>query len=181
MRLREHPFRGLLRRSRNARGGRVPMTDMTMTDMTIKAIRTTMLQRAVAADAVAQGPCLRRRPQFLVLEVETKGGIVGMGYLFLFRPGIRTIAACLEETHHPARHRQGRERRRGDLAGSLASDHDLRPRRHRHHGDVGARHRAVGRARQARQPAAASAVGAFSQRVAGLRLAAASAAPAATA
>ena len=32
-----------------------------------------------------------------MLEVETKGGIVGMGYLFLFRPGMRTIAACLDE------------------------------------------------------------------------------------
>ena len=36
-----------------------------------------------------------------MLEVETKGGIVGMGYLFLFRPGIRTIAACLDETIIP--------------------------------------------------------------------------------
>ena len=32
-----------------------------------------------------------------MLDVETADGIVGMGYLFLFRPGLRTIAACLEE------------------------------------------------------------------------------------
>ena len=32
-----------------------------------------------------------------MLDVETRGGIVGMGYLFLFRPGMRTIAACLNE------------------------------------------------------------------------------------
>ena len=44
-----------------------------------------------------------------------------MGYLLLFRPGIRTIIACLEESDHPARHRQGRQRGRGDLAGSVAA------------------------------------------------------------
>ena len=32
----------------------------------------------------------------LICEVET-GGITGMGYLFLFRPGMKTIAACLDE------------------------------------------------------------------------------------
>ena len=35
------------------------------------------------------------------LEVETKGGIVGMGYLFSFRPGLKTIIAALEETIVP--------------------------------------------------------------------------------
>jgi L-alanine-DL-glutamate epimerase-like enolase superfamily enzyme len=35
--------------------------------------------------------------EFLVLDVETRGGVVGMGYLFLFRPGMLTIAACLDE------------------------------------------------------------------------------------
>jgi L-alanine-DL-glutamate epimerase-like enolase superfamily enzyme len=37
----------------------------------------------------------------LVLEVETKGGIVGQGHLFSFRPGLKTIAAALEETIVP--------------------------------------------------------------------------------
>ena len=37
----------------------------------------------------------------LVLEVETKGGIVGMGYLLLFRLGIKSIVACLEESIIP--------------------------------------------------------------------------------
>ena len=32
-----------------------------------------------------------------MLDVETRGGITGMGYLFLFRPAMRTIAACLDE------------------------------------------------------------------------------------
>ena len=142
-----------------------------MTDMTIKAIRTTMLQRAVAADDPwLKGHRFGDARNILVLEVETAGGIVGMGYLLLFRPGMRIDRGLSRGMHHPARHRQGRQRRRGDLAGSVAGDHDLRPRRHRHHGDVGARHRAVGRGRQARQAAAASAVGALSWRIAGLRL-----------
>ena len=37
----------------------------------------------------------------LVLDVETAGGIAGMGYLLMFRPTMRTIMACLEETVIP--------------------------------------------------------------------------------
>jgi L-alanine-DL-glutamate epimerase-like enolase superfamily enzyme len=37
----------------------------------------------------------------LVLEVETQGGIVGMGYLFPFSPVTRTIEACLKESILP--------------------------------------------------------------------------------
>ena len=60
---------------------------------------------------------------------------------------------------HPACDRQGRDRGRADLEGALDPDDDLRPRRHRRDGDVGDRHCAVGRGRQARRPAAAPAVG----------------------
>ena len=55
----------------------------------------------MARYALAQGPCLRRARNILVLDVETRGGITGMGYLLLFRPGMRTITACLEETIIP--------------------------------------------------------------------------------
>src|SRR5882672_6902789 len=51
-----------------------------MTDMTVTAVRTSILR---------------------VLDVETRGGIVGMGYLFSFRPGLRTVAMALEETILP--------------------------------------------------------------------------------
>jgi len=44
---------------------------------------------------------LARRAIFWWLEVETKGGIVGMGYLFSFRPGLKTVIAALEETILP--------------------------------------------------------------------------------
>jgi len=36
------------------------------------------------------------------LDVETAGGITGMGYLFHFRPALRTIATFLEECVIPA-------------------------------------------------------------------------------
>ena len=152
-----------------------------MTDMTIKAVRTTMLRVPWPDTPWLKGHAFGEARNFLVLEVETKGGIVGMGYLFAFRPGLQDDRRGAGGNHPAARDRQGRDRRRGHLERSLEDDRDLQPRRHRHHGDVGARHRAVGRDRQARQPAAASAVGPLPHGIAGLRLAAASAAPAATA
>ena len=72
-----------------------------MTDMTIKAIRTTMLRVPWPNDPWLKGHRFGDARNILVLEAETQGGIVGMGYLLLFRPGIRTIAACLEETIIP--------------------------------------------------------------------------------
>ena len=72
-----------------------------MSDMTVKAIRTTMISVPWPQNPWLKGHAFGDSRKFLVLEVETKGGIVGMGYLFLFRPGIRTIVACLEETIVP--------------------------------------------------------------------------------
>src|SRR5438270_2015371 len=69
-----------------------------MTDMTIKAVRTTMLRVPWPNDPWLKGHAFGEARNLLVLEVETKGGIVGMGYLFSFRPGLRTIAAAIDET-----------------------------------------------------------------------------------
>ncbi len=67
-----------------------------------------------------------------------------MGYLFLFRPGMKSIAAWSPRgVHHPGRQGQGCDRHRSDLARSADRDDDLWLRRHRRDGDVGARHRAV--------------------------------------
>jgi L-alanine-DL-glutamate epimerase-like enolase superfamily enzyme len=68
-----------------------------MTDTTITAIRTTMLRVPWPQTPWLKGHAFGPTREFLVLDVETRGGIAGMGYLFLFRPGIRTIAACLDE------------------------------------------------------------------------------------
>src|SRR5437016_11013765 len=72
-----------------------------MTDMTIAAVRITMLRVPWPDTPWLKGHAFGEARNLLVLEVETKGGIVGMGYLFAFRPGLRTIAACLEETIVP--------------------------------------------------------------------------------
>src|SRR4029078_11320688 len=72
-----------------------------MTDMTIKAVRTTMLRVPWPDTPWLKGHAFGDARQLLVLEVETKGGIVGMGYLFSFRPGLKTIAMAIEETIKP--------------------------------------------------------------------------------
>jgi len=72
-----------------------------MTDMTIKAIRTTILRVPWPDTPWLKGHAFGEARTLLVLEVETKGGIVGMGYLFSFRPGLRTVATALEETILP--------------------------------------------------------------------------------
>ena len=64
-----------------------------MPDMTIKAIRTTFLRVPWPDTPWLKGHAFGEARNILVLEAETKGGIVGMGYLFAFRPGLRTVAA----------------------------------------------------------------------------------------
>src|ERR1051326_2031014 len=68
-----------------------------MTDMTIKAIRTTLLRVPWPKTPWLKGHAFGEARNFLVLEVETGGGIMVMVYLFLFRRGLRSIAACLDE------------------------------------------------------------------------------------
>src|SRR6516162_3452835 len=72
-----------------------------MTDMTIAAIRTSLLRVPWPDTPWLKGHAFGVKRNLLVLDVETKGGITGMGYLFSFRPGLRTIAAALEETILP--------------------------------------------------------------------------------
>jgi L-alanine-DL-glutamate epimerase-like enolase superfamily enzyme len=68
-----------------------------MIDMTIKAVRTTMLRVPWPQTPWLKGHAFGDARNILVLEVETKGGIVGIGYLLLFRSGMRSIKACLDE------------------------------------------------------------------------------------
>jgi L-alanine-DL-glutamate epimerase-like enolase superfamily enzyme len=72
-----------------------------MTDMAIKAIRTTLLRVPWPDSPLMKGHAFGEARNLLVLEAETMGGIVGLGYLFVFRPGLRTIITCLEETIVP--------------------------------------------------------------------------------
>ena len=72
-----------------------------MSDMTIAAIRTTMLRIPWPDTPWLKGHAFGDTRNLLVLDVETKSGIVGMGYLFSFRPGLRAIATALEEAILP--------------------------------------------------------------------------------
>ena len=67
-----------------------------MTDMTIKTVRTTMLSIPWPVTPWLKGHAFGDTRNILVVEVETAGGIVGMGYLLVFRPILRTLAACVE-------------------------------------------------------------------------------------
>ena len=68
-----------------------------MTDTTITAIRTTMLRVPWPQSEWLKGHPFGPTREFLVCDVETRGGLAGMGYLFHFRPGLKTIATFLEE------------------------------------------------------------------------------------
>ena len=72
-----------------------------MTNMTIKAVRLTKLHVPWPQDPWLKGHPFGDTRNILVLEVETRGGIVGMGYLHVFRPVLETIKACLEESIVP--------------------------------------------------------------------------------
>ncbi len=73
-----------------------------MTDMTIRDVRTTLLRMPWADDPWLAGHALGTQRDLVVVEVETAGGITGMGYLHLLNlPLQRTIGACLEEAIKP--------------------------------------------------------------------------------
>ena len=126
--------------------------------------------RAVARHAVAQGPCVRRRAQLPGGRGRDQGRHRRHGLPVLVPAGTEDDHRRAGGDDHPARDRQGRHRGRRHLERHLQDHRHLRPRRHRHHGDVGARHRAVGRDRQAGQHAAAPAVGPRALANSGLRL-----------
>jgi L-alanine-DL-glutamate epimerase-like enolase superfamily enzyme len=70
---------------------------LAMTDLTITAVHLTTLRVPWPQSPWLKGHRFGDARTFLVVDVETKGGITGMGYLFLFRPGIKSIIACLNE------------------------------------------------------------------------------------
>jgi L-alanine-DL-glutamate epimerase-like enolase superfamily enzyme len=72
-----------------------------MADMTIQAIQLTKLHVPWPEDPWLKGHKFGDVRNILVLDVETQSGIVGMGYLHVFRPIVNTIKACLEESIVP--------------------------------------------------------------------------------
>jgi hypothetical protein len=66
-----------------------------MSDMTIAAVRVTRLRVPWPETPWLKGHAFGPARNLLVLDVETKGGIVGMGYLFSFRPDLRAVATLI--------------------------------------------------------------------------------------
>ncbi len=72
-----------------------------MSDTTIAALRTTLLEIPWAGEPPANGIMPPTHRTLLVLEIETKAGLVGMGYLQPLRGGMETLDACLREMIAP--------------------------------------------------------------------------------
>src|SRR2546423_9063712 len=72
-----------------------------MSDMTIRDVRVTMLRLPWANPAWIKGHALGPDRGILIVDVETAGGITGMGYLFHFRPGLKSIATFIDEVIVP--------------------------------------------------------------------------------
>src|SRR3954466_15666019 len=76
-----------------------PVTDSK--DMTIRDVRVTVLRMPWANPAWIKGHALGPDRGVLIVDVETAGGITGMGYLLHFRPGLNSIATFLDEVVIP--------------------------------------------------------------------------------
>lgn len=79
---------------------------MSGNDRRIADIRVIKL-RAPWIDPPRWSPSYDRPREVIVVEVETAGGIVGMGYLQILNGGLETIATCIEELIRP--HALGRD------------------------------------------------------------------------
>ena len=69
--------------------------------MTIRDVRVTILRMPWANPDWIKGHALGPDRGILIVDIETAGGVTGMGYLFHFRPGLKTIATFIEEVIVP--------------------------------------------------------------------------------
>src|SRR6266478_4509796 len=72
------------------------MADMTIADIRVIPLRVPWVDPPVFGKAKVTAP-----RDILVVEIETTGGLVGLGYLHVLSPALRTIAMCLEEAIVP--------------------------------------------------------------------------------
>ncbi len=73
-----------------------------MTDTTITAIETELLEIPWSGEPPANGIMPPSHREFLVLEVKTASGLTGMGYLQPLAGGLRTLDACMHDMIAPA-------------------------------------------------------------------------------
>jgi L-alanine-DL-glutamate epimerase-like enolase superfamily enzyme len=70
-------------------------------DTTITGLKTTLLRVPWVGEPPPNGIMPMGPREYLVVELMTKGGLTGMGYLMLLRGGGETVAACLKELMAP--------------------------------------------------------------------------------
>ena len=114
--------------------------------MTIRDVRTTLLRTPWPDNPGMKGHGLGST-RISSFEVETEGGVVGMGYLNPLTPVLRTSPHASRKRWCPSSG-PGCDRSRGDLAGSVAGPLHRRPRGNSADGDVRGRYRALGRRRE---------------------------------
>lgn len=90
------------RGNRNRNEGSAPIGSAmaAKNDRIIEDIRTTLISLPYV-DPPQTGLGLRAMRQFLVAEIETAGGVVGMGYIQPLGGGLRTLDTCLHELLKP--------------------------------------------------------------------------------
>ena len=71
-----------------------------MSDMQIKDVRVALLRIPYVEQPALQAGYARDR-DVLTVEIETRSGLVGLGYQLYLRDGFRTTKTCLEETMIP--------------------------------------------------------------------------------
>lgn len=71
------------------------------TDTTITSLATTLVRVPWSGAPPASGIMPPTHRELLVLEIRTKGGLTGMGYLHLLSGGLTTVDACLKELIAP--------------------------------------------------------------------------------
>ncbi|MGI9522509.1 MAG: mandelate racemase/muconate lactonizing enzyme family protein [Hyphomicrobiaceae bacterium] len=72
-----------------------------MTDTTITALRTTLLEVPWQGEPPENGIMPPTHREFLVLEIATKSGVTGMGYLQPLSGGLHTLDSCMSEMIAP--------------------------------------------------------------------------------
>ena len=71
------------------------------TDTTITSLATTLVRVPWSGAPPASGIMPPTHRELLVLEIRTRGGLTGMGYLHLLSGGLTTLDACLKEMIAP--------------------------------------------------------------------------------
>jgi len=72
-----------------------------MSDTTITCLRTHMLEVPWSGEPPANGIMPPTHRQFLILDIETRGGLGGLGYLMPLSGGLATLDACMADMIAP--------------------------------------------------------------------------------